>query len=223
MQHTIQIVTEGRFTEREFFNQALLESSHFKVLPSLGSLVEGWLLIVPKKHFICFGALESPNLYQELDELVAEVCSIVEREFGDYIIFEHGPSQLNSVVGCGVDHAHLHIVPMTVDLMLESKRHISNCVWNKAEGIESTRAFFNRNENYLFIQDNDRSCFIATAPQIPSQTFRKIIAEKLGISNKYDWKKYPFLSNIERTITRVAHSRSELNVTKNLQHERSTA
>lgn len=223
MQHTIQILTEGRFTEREFFNQALLESRHFKVLPSLGSLVEGWLLIVPKKHFICFGAIESPDLYQELDKLAGEVCSIVEKEFGNYVIFEHGPSQLNSVVGCGVDHAHLHIVPINVDLMLESKKHISNCVWNKVKGIESTRAFFDRNENYLFIQDNDLNSFIATAPEIPSQTFRKIIAERLGISNRFDWKKYPFLSNIERTITRVARAKSEVNVTKDLQHERSTS
>jgi diadenosine tetraphosphate (Ap4A) HIT family hydrolase len=42
----------------EFWNKPVFETSKFVVLPSLGSLVEGWLLLIPRKHAICLGALD---------------------------------------------------------------------------------------------------------------------------------------------------------------------
>jgi hypothetical protein len=37
------------------WNEFLIETENFAVVPSLGALVEGWLLMVPKEHYISMG------------------------------------------------------------------------------------------------------------------------------------------------------------------------
>ena len=39
------------------WNEPILESQNFVVVPSLGSLVEGWTLLLPKSHYLSMGAL----------------------------------------------------------------------------------------------------------------------------------------------------------------------
>ena len=214
---------DERFANDEFFNQTLFESTHFKVIPSLGSLVEGWLLILPKMHFISLGAINDYYLYEELEVLIDKICAIVKKEYGDYIVFEHGPARENSVVGCGVDYAHLHIVPIKIDLIHYSHTQLEGCSWSKVQNINSTADFYNQDKPYLFVQDRLENLFIGTAPEIPSQAFRKIIAEHLGIPDKYDWKQYPFLSNIRRTIEKFASYKKEIIVIKDPHYERDTA
>src|SRR5436305_13047295 len=88
-----------------FWNASLLESRNFKTVPSLGALVEGWLLLVPKQHILCFGAMNDA-LTTEFEELKHKSASLVSAQYGDICIFEHGPSAVHKAVGCGVDHAH---------------------------------------------------------------------------------------------------------------------
>ena len=52
----------------EDWDEPLFESPNFVVLPSLGALVEGWLLLVPKKHFICMGELPD-SVANEMQEV----------------------------------------------------------------------------------------------------------------------------------------------------------
>src|ERR1700674_1783452 len=94
----------------EILNQPFLESRNFVVLPSLGALVEGWLLLVPKTHVICMGEL-SDNLTAEMQELKSRIRETLQRAYGNVCAFEHGPSRAKTSLGCGVDHAHLHLVP----------------------------------------------------------------------------------------------------------------
>lgn len=49
---------------RQSWDNPVFESRNFVVVPSLGSLVEGWMLLLPKKHLLSMGALP--------EELVAE-------------------------------------------------------------------------------------------------------------------------------------------------------
>jgi ATP adenylyltransferase len=214
-----QFEVHERFTEDEFFNEILFESKNFKVIPSLGSLIEGWLLVLPKSHFISIGAIDNSHLYNELEELVDRTCKIVENEYGNYVMFEHGPAQAETIVGCGVDYAHLHIVPIKIDLVQESSKFITNCHWDRISSLSCTSDFHKRDLPYLLVQDNSKTLFIGSAEEIPSQTFRKVIAEHLGVPNKYDWKQYPFYSNITKTIAKFSPYRTNISLTKELQHE----
>lgn len=99
----------------ESWNVPLLESPNFVVLPSLGALVEGWVLLVPKQHFLSMGALPD-SLIPEMQDLKRSVCAFLQDTYGTASAFEHGPGQKERKVGCGVDHAHLHILPVNFDL-----------------------------------------------------------------------------------------------------------
>src|SRR5690349_2831997 len=92
---------------RHFWDQPLFESPNFFAIPSLGALVEGWVLLVPRAHVVCSGALES-RLLDEFAAMKEKLSALVRERYGTVSIFEHGPSVPGHDVGCTVDHAHLH-------------------------------------------------------------------------------------------------------------------
>lgn len=97
------------------WNQPLFRTENFVVLPSLGALVEGWLLLVPTRHHFCLGALPA-SVTEEFQELQDLARSILTNRYGCVSAFEHGPSIPKITVGCGVDLAHLHMVSVELDL-----------------------------------------------------------------------------------------------------------
>lgn len=189
------------FFKSEFYNEVLFETENFIVLPSLGSLIEGWLLIVPKNHYLSFGFINNPSLYDEYKILEKAVCQIVSQEFGHPIIFEHGPSCENSKVGCGIDYAHVHIVPININLSTLNS-NILNLNWNSVNDIEDTVMYASNNLPYLYYS-NTKDCYLATHDSIPSQFFRKVISDKLGLSDLWNWKEHQFEENVLRTISRL--------------------
>ena len=54
-----------------------------------------------------------------------------------FVMFEHGPQRLCSTVGCGVDYAHLHIVPTNFDLKTGIHRFFNlNYKWQNLVSIQ---------------------------------------------------------------------------------------
>src|SRR5687768_2245990 len=101
-------------TFRQIYQQVtpsriVLRSENFVVLPTIGQLFVGSVLILPRRHRETFATLGEAER-RELPALLNRVLSGVAR-FGEPIIFEHGAvSQTGG--GCGVYHAHLHVVPL---------------------------------------------------------------------------------------------------------------
>ena len=191
------------FNTLEAYNEVLFETENFKVIPSLGSLVEGWLLVIPKSHYISYGEINDVLLLEELNTLVDYVCNILYSEYGNYIIFEHGPFEKKSKVGCGVDYAHIHIVP--INLKFDEVNSFSNpsIQWCKVEGIISASRYIELGQEYLYFQDCHNNSYLGTGVEIPSQYFRRIIANIIGTPETFDWKSYLYLDNITNTYTRL--------------------
>jgi diadenosine tetraphosphate (Ap4A) HIT family hydrolase len=186
----------------EAWNKPVFESPNFAVLPSLGALVEGWLLLVPKKHFICMGALPD-SLASEMQEMKHIISSILQRTYGQICAFEHGPSAANLSVGCGVDHAHLHIVPLAFDLASVATSFLpENLHWSEA-GLKECRAAFGRGEDYLYLEQPIAAGRIATHQEFEGQLFRRAIAERIGVPNQFNWRDYPQLPKVSATIDKV--------------------
>src|SRR5579864_8573109 len=99
------------------WNTPVLESEHFVVVPTLGHLIPGWLLLIPRQHYACLGAL-GPDLRSEVMDLKAESESLLKRLYGPVMKFEHGPCSPGTGGTC-VSHAHLHLVPTTKDFTTE--------------------------------------------------------------------------------------------------------
>jgi ATP adenylyltransferase len=184
------------------WNEPLLESSNFAVLPSLGALVEGWLLLVPKCHFISMGALPQ-SMAGELKDMKDTVRSLLERGYGEVCAFEHGPSKANCSIGCGVDHAHLHMVPLRFDLASATAQFLpEGAAWDEG-GLPECGSAFARGQDYLYLEQPIGIGRITEHQAFGSQLFRRAIATQVGAEHEFNWREYPKLSNVMATIDRL--------------------
>ena len=189
------------FNADRFYNKWLYETDNFAVIPSLGSIVEGWLLIIPKEHYISFGYMHSPQLFEELNQLIGKIGAIVQKLYGEYVVFENGAFCSNKLVGCGVDFAHIHLVPTKHNLIdtIENQFGIYY-EWKQIKGLSESVKYIKSNKPYLYYNNQERESFITTNDNIPSQLFRKALAFNCRKSDEYNWKEYPCTENIYKTI-----------------------
>ena len=172
------------------WNRPLFESLNFVVIPSLGALIEGWLLIVSKTHFICAAAFPD-HMVAELESLKSNVCEAVRSRYGNAIVFEHGPASDSRPVGCGVDHAHLHVVPISHDLTAPVLALLpSAAVWQGGD-LSACRAAFRSGFDYLYLEQAPHDPKILVWANVGSQLFRRAIASQLGVPEEYNWREHP--------------------------------
>ncbi len=194
----------------ESWNKPLINLGSLVALPSLGALVSGWLLLVPKQHAISLGALQDSEL-TNLNRLKNEIAWRLQRRYGSVCAFEHGPSRDNCLVGCGVDHAHLHLVPLSFDLCLAAAPFLPpGVVWSQGSFADCQSAH-QKGHDYLYLEQPIGCGRIATHPAFGSQLFRRAIAARLGMPHKFNWREYPALSNVLATIGEVKTWASSLN------------
>ena len=74
----------------KIYNTLIEETNNFIVIPSLGSLVDGYILIVAKKHFYNMFELDN-NLLLEYYGLIDKYRNIFKNIYKKFpIVFEHG-------------------------------------------------------------------------------------------------------------------------------------
>lgn len=179
-------------------DEILMETEDFIVTPSLGSLVEGWLLIAPKLHYLCFGQIRQSAII-ELQSLKNKLTEMLGYYYGRTVFFEHGPSEPTQVVGCTVDHAHLHVVPTDCRMRSGLDAIFPGLEWQAIDGLVDARSYFRRGLPYLYLEEDGES-IIATHHAFTSQLFRRVLANYEGMSQQYDWRQYPYFDNIEATV-----------------------
>jgi ATP adenylyltransferase len=187
------------------WDQVLHETDNFVVVPTAGALVEGWVLIVTKAPFLCMGALEH-SLLDELYRLKDYVCSVLSRCYGEIAVFEHGPSVLGQKMGCGVDHAHMHVLPAAWDLLNGVPKITDLAIdWRSAEGVDDAAVLHRAGVPYLFLEQPLGTIKIAPAHHAPSQLFRRVVANYIGSPDEFDWRMHPMEPNVLATIRTLQH------------------
>jgi diadenosine tetraphosphate (Ap4A) HIT family hydrolase len=163
-------------------DRTILETGHLKLLPSLGHFVKGYLLIVPKRHYCALGDAPLETLRQ-VEEIKIELSRRLGPIYGRYTFFEHGTRGPGSG-GCGIDHAHLHALPLSIRTVLSrlkgefSYRSIASlCALRRATGSAS----------YLYCEDSARQSWLFFPSFLPSQYMRRLTAEASGIL-EWDWR-----------------------------------
>jgi diadenosine tetraphosphate (Ap4A) HIT family hydrolase len=178
----------------------LFRSSEFAVVPSLGQIVEGYLLILPTKHFRALGDLPDP-LVKELASICVSVGRTLNDQYGPYILFEHG-TRSEGVGGCGIYHAHLHATPLAGisdpadDLKLNfpctELAHLSE-INERSANLSS----------YLFYQDSSARLYVFDTGPLPSQYMRKLLCDALG-DKDWNWRSAGIEERLRSTIRRLS-------------------
>lgn len=175
-------------------NRVLKETKNFVVIPTIGQIIEGYLLIIPKKHFLSFAHLPF-RYYRELETLKEETKNTLTTIYAEPIFYEHG------AVGNSVEHAHLHAVPAEIDILQDIKRFfIPREIRNMSELIIQAE----KGIPYLFYENRRGQKFIFNAHTVISQFLRQVVANKLGCSDRWNWKEYTGRQEILSTLEKLS-------------------
>jgi diadenosine tetraphosphate (Ap4A) HIT family hydrolase len=185
-------------SDKDMSQAVLFESPRFVVWPSVGALIPGWLLIVPRRHTLTLAEMSDAEL-DELAMLRSQVRASLD-PLGPVVCFEHGPCASGQEVGCGVDHAHLHLVPTEAEILAGAQRLFAPLSWRSIDSLAKGREALDTDESYLYVQDQKGREWLASHAEIPSQLIRKVIASHLGRPKDYNWRTHPEEPNVKKTV-----------------------
>ena len=188
---------------QNFFDKPLMRTPYNSVIASLGAMIPGWVLLVPTEHIF---NLSDRYMDCDLTMLRASVSQILVSEFSLPIcMFEHGAMGHGSQTGCGVDHAHLHMLPFHKSLRDSILELNDSLEWNEINASE-IKTIAGEKE-YLFYSDDTFSAnpsgILAIVTEATSQFFRKAIAKELGRDNEFDYRSNFFEEHIRETQFRI--------------------
>lgn len=173
----------------KFENTIIYETDSFRVIPSIGALIDGYVLIVTKEHINSLCELNEEQK-KEYESLIIKVSKTFEEIYGKTpILFEHGtPDIVNSVRANSIIHAHSHIV----NFEFENEKEII-----KKYNFASVESFNDvKNENYIFFKNNNDEKFVTYQFDSVSQLMRILIANEVNKERQYNWREFDLKENI---------------------------
>jgi hypothetical protein len=139
-----------------------------------------------------------------MQQVKSEVGAQIAAKYGYVCAFEHGPGEAHRTVGCGVDHAHVHLVPVEACLKTAAAPFMPNDASWSAAGWKRCRAAFEAGQDYLYLEQPLGNGLISVHREFGSQVFRKAIAAHLGVPEQFSWREHPQSDVIARTVRQLA-------------------
>lgn len=178
------------------YNTILYASDNFLVIPALGSLIPGYIMIISRNHINSMAYLSDIEMH-ELLNIINHIRKIIIDKFHiTPILFEHG-----SAPGCfdkaanSIDHAHLHLIPIS---MTNEATIIKHSLASKIQNLQNLTSF--KGKPYFLYVNNQQQHYLSHNVILPSQYMRKWIAKEVGRPNEWDWREFQFIENINITI-----------------------
>lgn len=181
-------------------SRILHETEHWVVVPTIGSIIPGYLLVVSKVHYTSVSAMPD-STYFELNEIIKNIKSLFGILYKQKtLVFEHGAISSTNKGPCCVDHAHVHVVPFSDIVIYPTLEKELGPFYYPNSFLEIKKKVNETNLPYLFFQDTDGAQYLTFGESIPSQYLRKFIASYTVYPDRWNWLEYPFLDNIFDTI-----------------------
>ena len=185
---------------RPIYDQILFEANGCVVTPTLGSILPNWLLIVPRLRTLNFRRWgESTGVSpMTVIEAVMARCGASKQT----LWFEHGPAQTKSVLGCGVDQAHLHLIydaPFSADELRLNAAETGKLDWSIGQP-ESVYASLLPRHSYLVVGSEKIAGYVEDVEHVGSQFLRKVIAGMVNRADSWNYQTHPHLAHIRETI-----------------------
>ena len=178
----------------------IYDSRYFYVVPELGALKLGFLMIVPKEHYLSV-AQYPPALLKEYQQVCEDLEEILKNTFGAKIVtfFEHGTapggytSHKKSIV-----HAHTHVV---TDFVMEDKyKEMVQLKTIDDINVAAHTHYFSYQEG----AHGDLQIAMDSEVYVQRQFPRQVMALQLGLApGQYNWRHAAFHENSAATVYRL--------------------
>lgn len=181
-------------------SRILKETTNFVVVPTLGQIVEGYLLIVSKEHYLSIGDLPY-EYFDELSALKKETFDVLTKTYKSPIFYEHGAISYQQRGGCCVTHMHLHAIPTNVDLLPKITQHLKE---KQIQSILEIKRQFKKKVPYLFYETAKGEKYLFDALVMPSQHLRQLLAVELNLKDKWDWRRHIGEDKVIATLKKLS-------------------
>jgi diadenosine tetraphosphate (Ap4A) HIT family hydrolase len=178
-------VLEGRddtparsfITRTELPSEILASGAGFAAVADVAPLAPGHILLVTKRHILAMNRLTATAL-GDLNVMRLH-CVIGLRSLYSLpvVAFEHGLCRREIRSACGINHAHLHVVP--IDTALE-KAFREDFEVVKLKHVGEIREVTKQKNEYLLLMTVPDKVLIAFPQRATSQYFRKAISNLTG-------------------------------------------
>jgi len=201
----------GRLTGGVGTDRILWRGERFVLIPSLGPLHAGHLLLVPTQHVLSFANLSELALL-EAEELIASIGKFFNQQQDVILAFEHGAMTLGdseyekrlkrAKSGACTDHAHVHLLPgvsaqqvvSTIDEMCPHK------IKSEITHLQELPKELDPNMGYIIISDGGRQGWcLYQLEKVPRQFMRRVLASIIGLA-EWDWYDHPHIEVVQRTV-----------------------
>ena len=188
------------------YDQQLFAHEDWLVAPTLGAIIPGWLLALPRRAVLSFRDWEASGGRSALSVLDA-VTTHLGLQMDEIIWFEHGPAKPGTLVGCGLDHAHLHILvrpPFSFNTFSDSVQAMADLDWTNVPSVASFSSLKSPS-SYFIAGSSDRTIRAMDVETAGSQFFRRVVAMLVGAELTWDYRESAHALNVSQTIAEFIH------------------
>jgi len=186
--------------EHQYRRRVIIESDHLALIPSLGPLAPGHVLLVPRDHAPSSAVCIRSGRWGALS---ADVTERLRHQYKSSLVsFEHGGAADGSATPCSVAHAHVHYVPVPDDVEVT----LPGNAWIEIADTAEALADFVADAEYLTVglPNHRRFVRLATAHPLQSQLLRQTLATALGRAAIWNWRSHPNPHEAHRTYLDLA-------------------
>ncbi|MDO8720825.1 MAG: hypothetical protein Q7J31_01170, partial [Syntrophales bacterium] len=168
-----------------------------------GAFVEGYSLIVSKRHVPNTGCLDDSSI-AELERFATEVERILRAIYAvGTIVFEHGSVGVRRKAGCCIEHHHLHILPFDLPTIPSHMLRVMPAS-KPVKSLEALREYQTAGKPFIYYETPEGSAFVFDAPMdLPSQFIRQVLAVECGCPSDWEWEENPFFERVSTFVDKV--------------------
>lgn len=181
---------------RQWYDSELVSSPRLAVVPTLGALTVGSVMLVTRMHYPSMAAAPI-DIRTEAVAVASRLTDFLRQRFGQVLLFEHGSAPGAAKGGC-ISHAHWQLAPAPVDVYHDIlKERSADLVSAGSLSTVLPRA----NGPYLLIKNSeDDQVWTGAGSGLPGQYVRMKIAAATNQPECWDYVAYPHYDRIESTI-----------------------
>ena len=193
--HHNGLTTEEYNLRSKVVDMVIYESEHFVVVPGLGPLASGYLMIMTKPHYLSLAQVPE-EWYDEYHEIEQDIEYILKKMYHkDVCFYEHGTGPNGAVGLKSIVHMHVHVM---IDAPLSDMYKNMFCM-HPLDNIKKLSPI----SYFTYKQHSDGELWVTDDPDVylQRQVHRQVYAEEHNLAKgQFNWRKVPF---DDMTLTNV--------------------
>lgn len=192
------------------YPRILAQDDDFVLMPTVGCITEGYLILSPKDHFYSFAELDF-GMLRKLPEIARRVIRELKVMYAaEVLIAEHGSTYCETGAAC-CSHAHLHFIPLEQGELEEVwLDYCSAGLLDRMEICDVSRLRSFKSKPYVLFSKDAEKFAVWHEPdsdrRFGSQFCRKLVATRVDPNKQmWNWRTHPFFENMRGTLDTLTH------------------